>query len=506
MFDFEDAVKILLEGPPAATPKWWKDVIKAYNKANPTITSLTDSWPSGDLDSSITPILVSSSNISPKSYKQAYVPIVDLCRWLAKTLLAKGFKSGNSIELIDNVNSNLTNFGINTVIANWLKRTDLTYDQYGESQPFLHVDISEAERKRKKEIDDLGDVAIGTIDRFCILPATQEIINRRTAVVSRLTAFKGPREPFGNLLYDIFDDTPAYVSGIKSISGDFEKIVDGNLYISEIIKIAVYARLFYESIKCYTAPPESGTPETEPEPTPPGEPKPPKKTTKRGSRGGGGGDMIQQGAINTMTKVSGRGNKVINVFFNSGKIDARALNSFIKTLNVRPEKPPRKTKKLLTSSLKLNTNNNFSILIESILNEVGGIPGIGIAAYIKDIPTNIINYLKQMRKDNEFMDFVKRGIVFLHDCSDPDNPIMTDAAGNNLYITDSSGTKPQIFTLGVINTMTATNQSAKDLMNVFARIAQYQRTSMGASERFAAGANAAAGIAAIGGVKAGLAM
>jgi len=394
-----------------------------------------------------------------------------------------------------------------------LNRKDLNYTRYTAIDPI----ISKAERVRDKQVDDLGDVALTTIENLCILPATQEIVNRRTSAVARVAALKNPSTPFGGLLYDIFDNTSAYISGQKSISNDWEKIVDGDLYISEIIKIAIYARLFYESVKCFKAPPAleeepAPGPGGEPAPGPGGEPgpKPPKTPIRLGGRRGSIklSNATAQGIGNVANSINGSGNTVTNniTIYSNGNIGVAAANGTTQTVVV-PEKTPRLEK----SSLILNTDSTFSLMVESLLNEALGVPtGISSASiktgvsntaeYLKSIPTNIINYFRQIKKDSEFMDFVKRGIIFVHDCEAEGNPVKADEKGNPMYVTDETGTKPKIFTLKVIKEMSATNQSAKDLINIFAKVAQYQRSASGVIDKASAAGQAGAAIAKAGGV------
>jgi hypothetical protein len=509
---------------------WWKNVVKSYNQANPgqVLPTNTDK-PVGEVASSIASILNSSPSITPEAYKLAYLPIVDLCKSLftiVNTTLGISKTDIDNFTRVVQSEYEKPNSAIANKINEWLKRGDLDYTKYTPADPI----ISRAERVREKQIDDLGDVALSTLDGLCILPATQEVINRRTSAVERVIAFKGPKAPFGNLLYDIFNDTSAYVAGLKPISNDFEKIVHGGLYISEIIKTAVYARLFYESIKCRPLPPPpSGGGGTPTPPGGPGTPTPPGKPGGGKGRGKGGGGkkstLTQAGIGQQGVIIQGNNNRVTQQQIiqalvvavgpdgelkqYSGPDITPKIEAFIKNRpKVIPEKPPTSTT-LETSSLTLNDDSSFSILIESILNEVAGIPsipGAGILAYIKDIPANVINYLKQIRKDNEFMDFVKRGIAFLHDCEKDGSPLIIDMYGKPEYVMDLTTGKPAIFNLKLINTMSAKNQSAKDLMNVFARIAQYQREGSGALERTANVGAAAGSLAAIGGVKSGFSM
>ena len=88
MFIFEDIVSNLLTEadptPAGKVPTWWNNIVTTYNNLNKE-NPLKMQLPDGDLATSLNTAIGSSSNISPSSYKEQYVPLMDLFRALYKT-------------------------------------------------------------------------------------------------------------------------------------------------------------------------------------------------------------------------------------------------------------------------------------------------------------------------------------------------------------------------------------------------------------------------------------
>jgi len=448
MFDFEDIVyNLLTEATPGPSPKWWQDIIKAYNDANPYSQVKGDVYPSStDLSKSLNTALTAASNISRGSYSESYIPLMDLVRSIYKNFLTRAkIPAGNCDDWVNAVNSNLTKIpAIQTAIDSWLTRV-LEYDSYGSDVGYLDKNVQDAEIKRKKDLDVAGDVAVTTIQGYCILPAVQTIVNRRTSVIARAAAFKGLNNPFATVLFNIFNKTYMYVSGQAPISDDWGKIVDGNLYIKTVIMIAIYARLLYESLKCAKA-------VATPSPAP----------TRTGGRVAGTPlsqtpDAIRKRAARAAAKQS------------------PTTESFIQTIE-----------NLLCEAVPANNSSK-----EEIHSRI-----------MRELDSHKYNMIKSLPEDEHFMNFVQKGMLAQFDCEVTPSELKKDDKGNIVYYEDPSVPgKPMIFTVGEIDKLAKLgNKEAKNLMDQISDAAQYQRDNAGVMGRIEAAGQAGAAIAKAGGV------
>lgn len=96
----------------------------------------------------------------------------------------------------------------------------------------------------KGSIDKQAAIALNTYNNLSIFDATQQIVKRRTDLLSRIANLKNPSQPFAKVITDIFQSPEQYLSGQKAVSTDFSDLVDG-LYVKDIINIAVAAKDFY---------------------------------------------------------------------------------------------------------------------------------------------------------------------------------------------------------------------------------------------------------------------
>ena len=453
MFNFEDIVyNLLTEAPTGAPPAWWQDIIKAYNDANPYSQVKGDVYPGAQpqLSKSLNSALASASNIAQNTYSSAYVPLMDLVRSLYKAFKTRINNCDIFVTELDKLMSDpKTKTSITAEIEAWKKR-NLDHDSYGTDAGFLDKTVQDAEIKRKKDLDVAGDVAVTTIQGYCILPAVQTIVNRRTTVISRAAALKNLSNPFATVLYNIFNKTYMYVSGQAPISDDWGKIVDGNLYIKTVIMIAIYARLLYESLKC-SKKEEAATP----------------APTRTGGRVAG-------------APLSSTPNAIRKRAARAAARQTPTTESFYQTIE-----------NLLCEAVPANNSSK-----EEIHSRI-----------MRELDSHKYNMFKSLPEDSHFMDFVEKGTLTLFNCDTEDGKpvLLTDDGGKVKYYEESPG-KPKIFTIGEIDKMAKLgNKEAKNLMDQITDAAQYQRENAGVMGRLAAGANAAAGIAAVGGIKPGLA-
>jgi len=534
---------------PAKSPDWWNRVIKVFNTANSGtgISIPENSLPSGDLATSLNSALGSSSNISPSSYTASYIPIMDLFRSILKAnTKIFGGATGNCNVFINKIATlYTTDPGSNIVktIESWLKRKDLSVQSYGSGGTFLSKDVEAAEIKRKKDVDVAGDVAITTIQGYCILPAVQTIVNRRTTVVARAAALKGLSNPFANVLYNIFNKTYLYVSGQAPISNDWGKVVDGNLYVKTIIMIAIYARLFYESLKCYREDIEQGGEVTEPPQAGPS-PKPFSPADPSQTPGKGYIYIIDNGKLpdnwkelveadaknntNTFRKITGTNyyqytgdewrrfemtSKKTGVNASKASLNAAYKDSKLIYVGKYDVTLSKKGAMGTYPGAPVTANESFYQLIDSLLCEVEAANNTSKEeiqnAITKELDTHKYNFIKSLPEDKYFMEFVEKGTIVQFNCDTQDGkPILIkDEEGKIKYYEDPDAPgKPKVFTVGEIDKMSKNgNKEAKDLMNEITGAALYQRENTGVMDRMAAGAKAAAGIAAVGGIKPGLA-
>lgn len=465
MFNFQDIVYSLLteDSNPGQPGHWWTNVIKVYNTNNRDLPPLDSGYPSGDLEKNLSEMVKSGGNLS-YNYNKAYVPLVDLIRKLYKTgtsstIPALKTASSNIKEFIDKIEANKEDKNIQDDLAKWYAKVkNKDFEDYAQSA-FLSNEVQEAERKRTEQINALGQIAFNTIENLTIVDAVQEIVKRRTDAVRRLTALKSISKPFGNLIHDIFNFTSQYITGQNPITSDFAEIVDGNLYIGKILMIAVLSRqLFDDLIKPRTKETPGAAKSNQPEK----------------------GEVIQPKLGNTPTAQLG--------YTPPGQRAAESWNTFY----------------ALVDNLICESNSNFKPLNESAILTAAVIAGL-----IAPIGLGIINWVKKAPQDPNYMNFVEKGILPGKEKGKEQLALNAPNTNPNTAIINPGPQSQQqaqvIYNLKKIEEIQNEYPSAKQLVEVFQEIAQYQRENTGVMDRMAAGANAAAGLAAVGGIKAGLA-
>jgi hypothetical protein len=115
-----------------------------------------------------------------------------------------------------------------------------------EDWPILHVQVKRAYDNTLKEVASLGERALEAdpeLSNSSVVEAVQKIVNRRIGVFTRVANLKSPKQPFTNLINDIFKTPELYLSGSKEYSSDFAAI--DQLYIQDLIKVAIAAKEFY---------------------------------------------------------------------------------------------------------------------------------------------------------------------------------------------------------------------------------------------------------------------
>jgi hypothetical protein len=109
-----------------------------------------------------------------------------------------------------------------------------------------NADIKNIYEAVMKEVASLGEKALqgdSELSNSSVIDAVQKIVNRRIGVFTRIAKLKNPKQPFTNLITDIFKTPELYLTGSKKYSSDFAAI--DQLYIQDLIKIAIAAKEFY---------------------------------------------------------------------------------------------------------------------------------------------------------------------------------------------------------------------------------------------------------------------
>jgi len=115
-----------------------------------------------------------------------------------------------------------------------------------DNWPILHVQVKRAYEHSINEVASLGEKALEgdlELSNSSVIDAVQKIVNRRIGVFTRIAKLKNPKQPFTNLINDIFKTPELYLTGSKKYSSDFAAI--DQLYIQDLIKIAIAAKEFY---------------------------------------------------------------------------------------------------------------------------------------------------------------------------------------------------------------------------------------------------------------------
>lgn len=268
MLNFNNVVtNILTEA--IATPKWYKDVIDNFVQA--TNIQVDSSVPPTDNDLRKTlqiAIKGETGNVSPQQIAISCLALFDLFVQLTATQWGANWKKGGTLTLENFIGSvDVNDPEIKAILDNW---TDLTSLQWNDYKPQTR-NGSEVKRKAEKEIDTLGAAALTTYNNLSIIETVVQIVKKRTNFFDRISNLKSLSQPFINLIRDIFKFPEQYSSGQKKVSSDYFNIVD-NLYVTELFKIALYAKDFFQSEiaskKMQLSQPNSQNQTTPPTPTP----------------------------------------------------------------------------------------------------------------------------------------------------------------------------------------------------------------------------------------------
>jgi hypothetical protein len=240
--DFKDLVSnILLE---AETPDWYKDVINHFRETTGATAIIDTVPPTGDLLKTLQIAIKGDvGNVSPKQISINLLSLFDLFVALSETGWGKQLRktSTHTVEsFITDLNGGYNNPETGQIINTWL---DGNVHLWAEYSPITR-NGNEVQRKAQGETDALGKVALQTLNNQTILGATQAIVAKRVNALEAISALRFGN--FNNLIKDIFNRLPGYVSGSIKITKDFDNLVD-DLYIADIYSIAAYSVFFYDS-------------------------------------------------------------------------------------------------------------------------------------------------------------------------------------------------------------------------------------------------------------------
>jgi hypothetical protein len=243
MLNFNSVVSNILTEA-ISTPPWYKDIIDIFTKS--TNIQVDSSVPPTDNDLRKTlqiAIKGETGNVSPQQIAISCLGLFDLFVQLTTTQWGANWKRGGTLTLENFISSvDANDPEIRTVLDNWKGNSNLQWNEY---KPQTR-NGSEVKRKAEKEIDTLGQAALRTYNNLSIVETIVQIVKKRTNFFDRIGNLKSLSQPFANLIKDIFKFPEQYSSGQKKVSSDYFNIVD-NLYVTELFKIALYAKDFFES-------------------------------------------------------------------------------------------------------------------------------------------------------------------------------------------------------------------------------------------------------------------
>jgi hypothetical protein len=259
MFNFNELVtNLLLE---SITPEWYKDVVNHFKDVTDS-TVITDIIPpSGDLLKTLQIAIKGDvGNVSPRQISINYLSIFDLFVAIVETSWGSSFKKGDN-KTIENFFTTCPGYNdteIGQIINNWTNTDLLLWTDYTP----MTRNGSEVQRKAQGEADVLGAVALQTLSNQTVLGATQTIVKKRINALEAVSSLRFGN--FQNLVRDIFNRLPGYVSGSIKITKDFDKLVD-DLYVADIYSVAALSMTFYDSevAKLATEPQTSTAPQTQ---------------------------------------------------------------------------------------------------------------------------------------------------------------------------------------------------------------------------------------------------
>jgi hypothetical protein len=242
MFNFTDLVSnLLLE---AETPDWYKDIINRFRETTGA-SGITDVVPpTGDLLKTLQIAIKGDvGNVSPKQISINLLSLFDLFVALSETGWGKQLRkaSTHTVEsFITDPNGGYNNPETGQIINTWLDGNIYLWAEYSP----ITRNGNEVQRKAQGETDVLGKVALQTLNNQTILGATQAIVAKRVNALEAISSLRFGN--FNNLIKDIFNRLPGYVSGSIKITKDFDNLVD-DLYVADIYSIAAYSAFFYDS-------------------------------------------------------------------------------------------------------------------------------------------------------------------------------------------------------------------------------------------------------------------
>jgi hypothetical protein len=242
MFNFTDLVSdILLE---AITPDWYKDIISRFREVTETTTITDIVPPTGDLFKTLSQAIKGDvGNVSPKQISINLLSLFDLFVALSETNWGKQLRktSTHTVEsFIMDPNGGYNNPETAQIINTWTQVNTYLWSEYTP----ITRNGSEVQRKAQNDTDTLGAVALQTLSNQTILGATQAIVAKRVNALESITSLRFGN--FNNLIKDIFNRLPGYVSGSIKITKDFDKLVD-DLYVADVYSVAAYSMAFYDS-------------------------------------------------------------------------------------------------------------------------------------------------------------------------------------------------------------------------------------------------------------------
>jgi hypothetical protein len=236
--DFKHLVLEVIE----AVPDWYKEIIKIYNEN--TGSTLSDVIPPTDgrlYKTYMRGILGDTKNVSPTQIAIEFLSLFDLFVSLKEIEQIKKTTTTSIETFINKVTEQIESEKVLEVLQVWKNKNIYTWQDY---MP-ISGQGGEVQRKALGDVDRLGAVALNTLNTESILGATQKIVTKRISSIEAIISLRSPN--FNNLIKDIFNRLPGYVSGSIKVTKDFEKLVD-NLYITNIFTVAANAMLFYDSL------------------------------------------------------------------------------------------------------------------------------------------------------------------------------------------------------------------------------------------------------------------
>lgn len=240
MFNFEGLVSNVLLEQDQQLPDWFNKIIKKHDEVFGT--NISD----GELNT-LWSLVAGKSYVADRDIASNFqlARIIDLLSRLYNIIKSKntniqGKPTWEEFKSYLNSSSFAVQEG-NKMFEAIKNATPATKELW---QP-LDPSVRRGYEKALADGDKLSSAALTTYDGSSVVQAVQQIINKRINVFTRVAKLKNPKTPFSNLIQDVFKQPELYLSGQKKYSSDFEAIDD--LYIKDIIKVAMAAKDFYAS-------------------------------------------------------------------------------------------------------------------------------------------------------------------------------------------------------------------------------------------------------------------